>query len=58
MPWFVVSAFAGSAVIAVIVGFRSRQGEVAEAATVTRTAGIVYAMAVAVVIGLWVREKF
>ena len=58
VPWFVISAFAGSAVIAVIAGRRSRPGEVAAAGLATRTAGIVYAMAVVVVIGLWVRETF
>lgn len=56
MPWFVISAFAGSAVIAVIAGRRSRPGEPAEAELATRTVGIVYAVVVAVVIGLWVRE--
>ena len=58
VPWFVISAFAGSAAIAVMAGRGSQPGEAAaESGIATRTVGLVYAVSVAVVVGLWAREQ-
>ncbi len=57
VPWFVISAFAASAVLAVAAGRTSSADTATATGTATRTVGVIYAVAVGVVTGLWILEQ-
>jgi hypothetical protein len=58
VPWFVISAFVGSAVLAVAAGRRSGSGtRVVEAGVTTRVFGFFYALSVAAVAAMWIKEQ-
>jgi hypothetical protein len=59
VPWFVIAAFAASAVLAVAAGRTQPDSPEAPGTGVAaRAAGIVYAGSVAIVIILWIGEQF
>ncbi len=59
VPWFVIAAFGAAALLAIAAGRgRSSGSSSGEARALTRGAALVYAVAAAVIIGLWMREQF
>lgn len=57
VPWFVISAFAASAVLAVAAGRDSATDTSLGAGIAIRTVGLFYAIAVGAVVGLWILEQ-
>lgn len=58
VPWFVISVFAGSAILAVAAGRpKVNNDKVGDAGAATRAVGLIYAVAVAVVVALWASQQ-